>query len=82
MTYHFNGVLQRILPDKGQFAYRQRQIIVGGVCFTLDINTLSLSEGIKEGRKYIVIFKIKTIHDKIHENRYFNLLMVTSLTEM
>jgi len=82
MTYHFNGVLQRILPDKGQFAYRQRQIIVGGVCFTLDINTLSLSEGIKEGRKYIVIFKIKTIQDKIHENRYFNLLMVTSLTEM
>jgi len=82
MTYHFNGILQRILPDTGQWAYRQRNIIVGGICFTLNIDTLSLSEGIKEGRKYIVIFKIKTIQDKIHENRYFNLLMVTSLTEM
>ena len=82
MTYHFSGVLQRILPDKGQWAYRQRQIIVGGNVFTLNIDTLSLSDGIREGKKYCVIFKIKTLQDKIHNDRYYTLLMVTSLTEM
>jgi hypothetical protein len=74
MTYHFKGIITKILPETGQFITRQQHIVVGGLLFTLLLNDCRKMDNMQIGTEIEFDFYIKGIETK--QGNYFNQLII------
>ena len=80
MTYHFSGIVEKVLPSTGMWAYRQRIIIVGGIAFTLKDNNSKLVSDDDVGKPVQLTFRIVSYKSKTHDDKYYTYVIVDSLT--
>lgn len=80
MTCHFNSQIDKVLPERGQWAYRQRVIIVGGIAFTLKENLTNVVTEKDLGRKVSLSYFPVSYKSKTHDDRYFTYLIITEIT--
>lgn len=80
MTCLFNSRIEKVLPQKGQWAYRQRVIIVGGIAFTLKENLARVVTEEDLGRKVSLSYYPVSYKSKTDEDRYYTYLIITEIT--
>lgn len=59
MIYHFNGIVEKVLPTKGQWAAKKRLIVINGIAFTARCNECAFFDKVHIGTKVKFDFQIK-----------------------
>jgi len=81
MTYHFNGIVEKVFDTQGQWAARKRSIVIGGVCFTATWNDCRFFDTIDIGTQVKLMFQLKGYE---YKDKYVNVIQIVegSLAEM
>ena len=81
MTYHFNGIVEKVFATQGQWAARKRLIVIGGVCFTATCNDCKFFDMIQTGTHVKLEFQIRGYE---YKEKFVNVIQIVegSLAEM
>lgn len=75
MIFHFNGIIQKILPTKGQWAAKKRLIVIDGIAFTALCNDCRFFDQVHIGQKVKLDFQIKGYE---YQGRYLNEIQIVN----